>query len=609
MIQVSNLSKHFGEQVLFDSVSFQLGSRERVGLVGRNGSGKSTLFKIILNELSSDGGEITLPKGYKIGALEQHIHFTKKTVLDECTQVLNQEDFNEFEAEKILFGLGFSENDLTKDPLSFSGGYQIRINLTKVLLKRPDLLLLDEPTNYLDIVSMRWLKTFLKSFPGEIMLITHDRDFMDEVVTHTMGLHRKKLKKVKGDTAKFYEQIIEEEEIYEKTRENLDKKKKEMQSFIERFKAKASKAKQAQSRMKQLDKMDSLEKLSDVETLGFRFRYEECPSKSVAEVKHLSFAYDGKIENALFHKVSFSVGKNDRIAIIGKNGKGKSTLLNVIGGFLDPIEGKVSFHPSVKIGHFGQTNIGRLNLEHSIVEEIQSENGDLSTSSVRNICGTMMFEGDLAMKKIKVLSGGERARVMLGKILAKPCNLLLLDEPTNHLDLESIESLTEEISRFPGAVIIVTHSEIMLRNIANKLVIFHNNNAEVFDGTYDDFLEKVGWESEEVKAKPKLKMSANEIKQRRAELVTERARLTKPIKDEIELLENEITKNEQLLNRITEELNKVSTMNDGQKLNDFTHAVGKLNQLIENLFEKLTVANENLDYLNQKYDLELKNLD
>jgi ATP-binding cassette subfamily F protein 3 len=420
-----------------------------------------------------------------------------------------------------------------------------------------------------------------------------------------MGLHRKKLKKIKGDTAKFYEKIIEEEEIYEKTRENLDKKKKEMQAFIERFKAKASKAKQAQSRMKQLDKMDNLEKLSDVETLGFRFRYLDCPAKSIAEVKHLAFSYDENKDHALFHNLSFSIGKNDRIGIIGKNGKGKSTLLNVIGNHLNPLEGKVSFHPSTIIGHFGQTNINRLKMENTIVEEIQSENGDLSVSNVRNICGTMMFEGDLANKKIKVLSGGERARVMLGKILARPCNLLLLDEPTNHLDLESIESLTEEIERFPGAVVIVTHSEMMLRNIANKLVIFHNGGAEFFEGSYDDFLEKIGWESEEVKPKSKVKLSAQEIKQRRATLVIERAKKTKPIQDEIELLEIEISKNEELLKRITEELSKASVMNDGQKLTDFTHAVGKLNQLIESLFEKLTVANENLDHINHFFESEL----
>jgi ATP-binding cassette subfamily F protein 3 len=604
MIQVKDLSKHFGEQVLFDQVSFQVGSRERIGLVGRNGSGKSTLFKIILNEITSDGGEVTIPKGYKIGALEQHIHFTKSTVLEECTQVLNAEDYNEFEAEKILFGLGFDDEALGRDPKSFSGGYQIRINLAKVLLRQPDLLLLDEPTNYLDIVSMRWLRQFLKNFSGEIMLITHDRDFMDDVVTHTMGLHRRKLKKFKGDTVKFYERIIEEEQLYEKTRENLDKKKKEMEAFIERFKAKASKAKQAQSRVKQLSKMDSMEKLSNEDSLGFKFRYIDCPSKTIAEIKHLAFSYEEKKETALFHNVTFTLGKNDRIAIIGKNGKGKSTLLNAIAGINAPLEGKVSFHPAVKIGHFGQTNINRLNIENTIINEIQSENGDLSISNVRNICGTMMFEGDMAQKKIKVLSGGERARVLLGKILAKQCNLLLLDEPTNHLDMESIESITEEISNFPGAVIVVTHSEIMLRNIATKLIIFHNGNAEFFDGSYDEFLEKIGWETEESKPR-KSKLSEKEIKQKKSELVIERAKKTKPLKEEIELIENEITTNENLLVRINGELEKATVLNDGSKLNDYTHAIGKLNQLIENLFEKLTLANENLEFINQHYDKEM----
>ncbi len=611
MIQAKNLSKHFGAQDLFDNVSFQLGPRERVGLVGRNGSGKSTLFKLILKELSPDGGEISIPKGYRLGALEQHIHFTKSTVLEECVQVLNPEDFKEHEAEKILFGLGFSDEDLAKDPKSFSGGYQIRINLTKVLLQEPNLLLLDEPTNYLDIVSMRWLKSFLKNFPGEIMLITHDREFMDDVVTHTMGLHRRQLKKIKGETAKFYEQIIQDEEMYEKTRGNLDKKRKEMEAFVERFKAKASKAAQAQSRMKALEKMSTMDKLVDVDNLGFKFRFIECPGKQIAEVRNLSFHYEDRKDGVLFHNLSFPINREDRIGIIGKNGKGKSTLLNVIGGVLSPIQGKVSFHPSSHMGHFGQTNINRLTMENTIAEEIQAENADLTISGVRNICGTMMFEGDLAKKKIKVLSGGERARVLLGKILAKPANLLLLDEPTNHLDMESIESLTDEIGSFPGAVVIVTHSEIMLRNLATKLVIFHNGNAEFFHGTYDDFLEKIGWESEENKPKNsgKKKLTQAEIKQRKAEITIERAKLTKPLKEEIERLEQEITTNENLLVRIQTELEKAASMQETQKLTDFTHAIGKLNSIIENLFEKLTNESENLTYIETKFEKELHTLE
>jgi ATP-binding cassette subfamily F protein 3 len=434
---------------------------------------------------------------------------------------------------------------------------------------------------------------------------------MDDVVTHTMGLHRQQLKKIKGDTAKFYEQIIQDEEMYEKTRGNLDKKRKEMEAFVERFKAKASKAAQAQSRMKALEKMSSMDKLENVDSLGFKFRFLECPGKQIAEVKNLSFHYPDKKGGTLFHDVSFPINREDRIGIIGKNGKGKSTLLNVIGGVLEPVKGKVSFHPSAKIGHFGQTNINRLTMENTIAEEIQEENSELTISGVRNICGTMMFEGDLAKKKIKVLSGGERARVLLGKILAKPANLLLLDEPTNHLDMESIESLTEEIGNFPGAVVIVTHSEIMLRNLATKLVIFHNGNAEFFNGTYDEFLEKIGWESEESKPNKTLKrkMTEKEIKQRKSEIVIERAKLTKPLNEEIVKLENDIGKNEDLLKRISGELEKATMANDTAKLTDYAHAVGKLNHLIDTLFEQLSEVNENLDSIQKQYDNELATLD
>lgn len=606
MIQAKNLGMSFGTQNLFENVTFQLGSKERIGLVGRNGTGKSTLFKIVLGEITATSGEITRPKDYTIGSLEQHIHFTKPTVLEECEQVLRlalkegEELFSTHEAEKILFGLGFKDEDLQKDPKSFSGGYQIRINLTKALLKKPNLLLLDEPTNYLDIVSIRWLKNFLRNFDGEILLITHDRDFMDEVVTHTMGIHRHALKKIKGDTVKYYEQILLDEELYEKARESFERKKKEMQSFIDRFKAKASKAAQAQSRVKALEKMGNMNKLSNVEDLGFKFRYADIPAKTLFEVKHLSFGYNEG--DKLFHGLSFAVNKNDRIGIIGKNGKGKSTLLNNISGDLSPLEGKISFHPSVKVGHFGQTNIQRMSLEATIIEEIQSENGDLSIAQVRNIAGTMMFDGDLAKKKIKVLSGGERARVLLGKILAKPANLLLLDEPTNHLDLESIESLTEEIANFEGAVVLVTHSEIMLRNLCNKLVIFHQGNAEYFEGTYDDFLEKIGWEEEkQVSQVVTGKLSEKELKQRRIELVQERAKRLRPHQDLIEQLEKDVEEKETFSKRLMEALNSSEVLNDNSKLQDYTHALGKLNQQIDDLFEKLSLEEEKVSSIQSEY--------
>ena len=498
MIQLNDISKHFGAQALFDDLDLIIGKGERIGFVGRNGSGKSTLFKIILGELTPDAGEVKTPKGYRIGTLDQHIHFTKPTVLEECCQVLTEdEEYDWCKVERILFGLGFTEEDLDKDPASFSGGFQVRINLTKALVQNPNLLLLDEPTNYLDIVSLRWLRGFLRSFKGEVLLITHDRDFMDSVTTHTIGLTRKRLRKYKGNTTKFYEQVFVSDEIYEQTRMNQEKKKKDLQKFVDRFGAKASKAAQAQSKAKQIEKLGTLSKLSDEHNLGFKFHYKNCPGKVILETKGLSFSYTQNPEDDLFSNLSLSIGRHDRIGIIGKNGKGKSTLLNVLAGELEARTGSITSHPSLSMGHFGQTNIERLQVGNTVQIEITESNPDLTVSQVRKICGTMMFEGDLANKKISILSGGERSRVMLGKILAHQSNLLLLDEPTNHLDMESIESLTTEIQNFKGAVFVVTHSELMLRSIANKLIIFHKGIAELFDGTYDEFLEKIGWETEE----------------------------------------------------------------------------------------------------------------
>jgi ATP-binding cassette, subfamily F, member 3 len=498
MIQLSSISKHFGLQVLFQDLNLLIGKRERIGFVGRNGSGKSTLFKIILAEITADSGEVVIPKGYKIGALDQHINFTKATVLEECCQVLSEdEQYDWWKAEKILFGLGFSDADLDKDPKSFSGGFQVRINLTKALVQNPNLLLLDEPTNYLDIVSLRWLRGFLRAFKGEVLLITHDKVFMDSVSTHTIGISRKRLSKYIGNTTKFYQQLSISDEMYEQTRITQEKKKKELQGFVDRFGAKASKAAQAQSRAKQIEKMGTIEKLDTENNLGFTFHYKDCPGKVILEAIDLSFSYSGKEEEDLFKNFSINIGRNDRIGIIGKNGKGKSTLLNVFAGELKSRTGEIKNHPSLSMGHFGQTNIERLDQNSTIIAEISSSNHDLGIGQVRQICGTMMFANELAKKKVSILSGGEKSRVMLGKILAKKSNLLLLDEPTNHLDMESIETLSQEIIKFPGAVILVTHSELLLRSSVNKLIIFHEGRAEYFDGTYDEFLEKIGWESEE----------------------------------------------------------------------------------------------------------------
>jgi ATP-binding cassette subfamily F protein 3 len=377
------------------------------------------------------------------------------------------------------------------------------------------MLLLDEPTNYLDIISLRWLRDYLNKWPGEMMLITHDRDFMDKVSTHTLGLHRKQARKVSGDTIKFYEMIIQEEETYEQTRKNLENKRKEMQALVDRFRAKASKATMAQSRLKMMEKMGTMERLDTEKNLGFRFNHLPCPGKMIMNIKGLSFSYDGK--NDIFSNISFSIGRRDRIGIIGANGKGKSTLLNCLAEELTPSSGSIMKHPSTRIGHFGQTNIDRLEPQNKVLDEILRSNPNLSLQAAHSICGAMMFEGDLSKKKVSVLSGGERSRVLLGKIISHPTNLLLLDEPTHHLDVESIEALIEELNDYSGALVIVTHSELILKTLAENLIIFHQGRAEYFHGGYDDFLEKVGWEGEPTtQKKVKTKINKKEARKLRA---------------------------------------------------------------------------------------------
>ncbi len=496
MIRVKDLSISFSGHEVFSDASFIINSREKIGLIGRNGSGKSTFLKLILKKLEPDEGAVEIPRGYRIGHLEQHIHFTHPTVLEEICSVLPQDREHEgWKGENILYGLGFIESDLQKDPKNFSGGYQVKLNLAKLLLMEPQMLLLDEPTNYLDIHSIRWLKEFLQEWQGEMILITHDRAFMDAVITHTLIIHRKAFKKIPGNTQGVREKIAAEEEIYEKTRVNEEKQRQKTQEWIDRFKAKASMASRAQSRAKMLEKQDVKEKLEDVATLDFKFTHSPYGSKeSMVEVENLAFGYNP--DHRLINGLSFKVENGDKICVIGKNGKGKSTLLKLLTQNLEPLHGKIKTNPKVEIGYFGQMNIDRLDRNLTIYEELQKVDERLPQTRVRQVCGNMMFSSDLANKQISVLSGGEKSRVMLGKILLKGVNLLLLDEPTNHLDMESCESLLEAIKSFEGAVITVTHDEHFLNEIANKLIIFDDNKTFTFEDSYEFFLKRIGWKDQ-----------------------------------------------------------------------------------------------------------------
>ncbi|MDD2449860.1 MAG: ABC-F family ATP-binding cassette domain-containing protein [Sulfurimonas sp.] len=603
MIQLINICKNYGPRELFSNLNFKLNPSQRVGLVGRNGSGKSTLFKMIMGEEGYDSGEVVIPKGYKIGTLKQHLTFSEPTLREEAALALSEEmQYDVYRVEKILFGLGFSEEDLDANPLSFSGGYQIRINLAKLLVTEPNLLLLDEPTNYLDIVSLRWLKTFLSNFDGELILITHDRDFMDSVTTHTMGIIRRTLNVIEGDTHKFYEQLRANEELHAKQKISQDKKVKELEEFIAKNKARASTAAQAQSKVKQLEKMEILEDLNFDKSLAFNFNFKETPAKVLLEVKGLKFGYTE--DNILFRHISFTLEKGECLGIIGKNGKGKSTLLNTIAGELKQLEGEVSFQPSVSLAHFGQTNISHLDPSKTVMDEIYAKNPKLGESAVRAICGGMMFSNDDAKKNISLLSGGEKSRVMLGQILASEINLLLLDEPTNHLDMQSIEALTKAVQKFKGSSIIVTHSEELLRRVCDRLIIFAKGGAEYFDGGYNDFLEKIGWEEDEgeVKKKSAPKTNYKEAKKIKAQLIRERNAQTALLKKEVEKLEKKIIQVEEKLELHHKELVVASEIADNIKIENLSKLISDEESQVEEMFENLELAQTKLDAINEEYE-------
>ena len=622
MIQVGNLSKAYGQQVIFDDIGFTVNAGERIGLVGRNGHGKTTLFKMILGEERPDDGIISIPNNYKVGHLSQHISFTEESVLKEgCLGLRPAEDGRDetYKVEAILMGLGFSADDFMRNPLELSGGYQIRLNLAKLLISEPNLLLLDEPTNYLDILSIRWLIQFLRNWKNELILITHDRDFMDSVTTHTMGIHRCTIRKIEGPTQKLYEQILMEEEVYEKTRINEEKKRKETEQFINRFRAQATRASAVQSKIKALQKKEKLEKISEIKNLDFEFRSEPFWGKWLVEANDLSFSFAPEVP-PLIDKLSMTIGKDDRIAIIGKNGKGKTTLLNLLAGELMPLSGSVTHNPKLKLAYFGQTNIQRLDSQKTVEEEILDTLPEYNRRAARNICGIMMFEGDKALKKISVLSGGEKSRVLLGKLLVSPANLLLLDEPTNHLDMESIDSLLEAIDAFEGAVMIVTHSEMILHAIATRLIVFDDGKVSVFEGTYQDFLGRVGWKNE-INSRAVNRQNGDDqnngqtkntnkkdMRRMRAELINSRSRILGALQKGIAEVEETIMQLEGQIEKDTQALLDASVKGSGESIKTLSKSIHESKARIDTLFDELAALTEDLNTKSGEFEERLRDL-
>ncbi len=618
MIGVENLYKSFASQVLFEGASFKLNPKERIGLVGLNGHGKTTLFRIIIGEESPDTGTISIPKNYRIGYVQQHLDFTKDTVLEEgMTGLTAQERDHYWKVEKVLAGLGFNKDDMQRHPSEFSGGFQVRLNLAKVLVSEPDLLLLDEPTNYLDITSIRWVERFLMNWPREMMLITHDRGLMDKLVTHTMGIYRKKVRKIAGITEKFYAQIAQEEEVHEKTRIKDERRRREVEQFIARFRAKARLANMVQSRIKTLAKTGKKEKLEKLKTLDFAFKSSSFLGKYVLSTQNLSFAYD--LYKPLIKDFNITISAGDRICVVGKNGKGKTTLLKLLAGVLRSQSGEIVLNPAVQKGFFEQTNIQSLVDTRTVEEEILYSHSDIDRQQARNICGAMLFEGDAAIKRIGVLSGGEKSRVLLGKLLATPLNLLLLDEPTNHLDLESCDALLAAIDSFSGTVVMVTHNEMFLKTLAERLIVFHNDEIQLFEGGYQRFLDKGGWEDEEdvllsgpVENKESnacIKLSKKEIRRRRSEFNAERSRILKPLEQRLYQIESDIERHEKTLAELHDAMQTATQAGDGGRITELSKSIHRCKADIERLYDELVKSSSFFEEQKATFEEQLERLE
>jgi len=543
MISLSRISKQYGRQLVFVDASFQLNPGERAGLVGPNGAGKTTLFRMIVGEESADDGDVSVPKKMTIGYFRQDIEeMSGRSVLDEAIAgsgrlgdlhhelealqnamsdparidemdaILDrfghvQEDYShlggyelEARAREVLHGLGFEDDRIDGDAGALSGGWKMRVAMAKVLLGRPDVLLMDEPTNHLDIESIIWLEDFLKRYEGSLLMTSHDREFMNRVVTKIVEIDEGDLVTYSGNF-EFYER---ERAIRETNREAAYARQQSMlakeQRFIDRFAAHAAKAAQVQSRVKALDKIEKLEPPKKRKTMKFDFRRPSRSGDDVAVLKGVSKKYG---QRAIYDGFDFLVRRGERWCVMGKNGAGKSTLLKMVSGSLEPDGGSVRLGASLKMGYFSQQAFDVLDPNLTVWEQIQKDFPLESIGTLRSLLGAFQFSGDEVEKKIRSLSGGERSRLVLARMLLDPPNFLVLDEPTNHLDLATKEMLVEALKDFDGTMLFVSHDRMFLRGLSNRVLELPEERGaapRVYGGSYVEYVNASGHEAPGVHA-------------------------------------------------------------------------------------------------------------
>lgn len=536
--RIDSISKSFASHVLWTNVSFQVNAGQRWALVGPNGAGKTTLLRILMGEETPDEGSVSFAKDIRVGYLEQEFSLDEHTsaleeVVNSATEVqrlakvikeqesmlsnlegatddlhgVDQaallesygENQNRFEqlggyelearAKQILGGLGFHADDYDKPAHEFSGGWQMRISLAKLLLKHPDLLLLDEPTNHLDLESVRWLESFLTSYTGCVLIVSHDRAFMDACASHIASIENKRLMTYTGNYTSYLKQRQDNLAQLTAKREKQLQDIQHLETFIDRFRYKPTKAKQVQERVRRLEgiKKELVVLPQVTKSVHFHFPAPERTGDMVVTTKHLSKSY---ADHNVWNDTNISLYRGDKVALVGANGAGKSTLLKLICGKEAPTSGTIEFGAHVEVSYYAQHQLDALNEAHSVLQELIDANPLWTTTQLRGLLGAFLFHGDDVEKKVGVLSGGERARLALAKMLVCPRPLLLLDEPTNHLDIDSVEILEEALKSFPGTILIVSHDEHLVREVATKIIEVKDGSVRTFDGDYEYYLYK-----------------------------------------------------------------------------------------------------------------------
>jgi ATP-binding cassette subfamily F protein 3 len=524
MIAINDISFYFGSRVMYENASLHIKPKDKIGLIGANGTGKSTLLRLITGEYQTDAGSISKANDCTIGFLNQDLlsYDTGESILSVAMEAFErqnelqhqidkilheietnyddklieklgklQEEFEHLggytiqsEAEAILEGLGFSTKDLHRPLREFSGGWRMRVMLAKLLLMKPTLLMLDEPTNHLDLPSIQWIEQYLQTYEGAYIVVSHDREFLDNVAKTTVEVSQGRLNVYAGNYSFYLEERALRREIQQNAYENQQQQIRQMERFIERFKAKASKATQAQSRVKALEKMEILEAVEDENaTVNFRFNFDQQPGRRLVEMGNISKSF-GDLH--LLKNTDAVIERGDKIALIGANGRGKSTLLRIING-TEKFEGDNKLGYNVKIAMYAQHQLEVLNLENTIIDELKQAGTQRTETELRTILGCFLFTGEDAFKKIKVLSGGEKSRVALALTLISSSNFLLLDEPTNHLDMQSVNILVQALQQYEGSFVVISHDRHFISQIANKIWWIENKEIKEYPGTYEEF--------------------------------------------------------------------------------------------------------------------------